>query len=263
MTSDKVSEWEREACEIASHFESERDYGWEAEVVGADGKRRTNIKPWYSPRSAFRQKGGVVVIGANPAGPPSSPPDDSIRAVYQANLERPDYNAYLCESWNGKELGCHKLQLAVKRVFKLLYGNEWEQRLRDAACFNVCPLRTRRTNEEFLPSSIWLESKKWSTMVVNKLEPELIICVGDAVTGKKPIRSAWCAIGPKQTICECVGEKARFRVGYAEIGESHVAKVVGIPHPTGAAYDPKRLEAAIQKHRVNILESPIGRDACP
>ena len=233
MTSDRVCEWEREACEIASHFESERDYGWEAEVVGADGKRRTNIKPWYSPRSAFRQKGGVVVIGANPAGPPSSPPDDSIRAVYQANLERPDYNAYLCESWNGKELGCHKLQLAVKRVFKALYGNEWEQRLRDAACFNVCPLRTRSTNEKFLPSPIWDGSVNWSKLVLDQLRPSTLILVGNGVSGPSP----WSALGDMgYKVSE--DKRRRKQVGefwylkFGEIRKGHLkdARVVGLPH---------------------------------
>ena len=228
MTCDKVLKWEQEARDIAAEMEQTSFTGWKATVGD-----RTNIKPWYSPRSSFRQKGGVVLIGANPAGCPSSPPDDSVITDYQSNLIKPDYNAYLCESWSGKEPGRDRLQLAVKRVFKALYGNEWEQRLRDAAFFNVCPLRTRSTNEKFLPSPIWDRSVNWCKLVLDQLRPSTLILVGNGESGTSP----WSALGVMgYKVSEdmgrrrLVGKNYYLKFGEIRKGRLKDAKVVGLPH---------------------------------
>lgn len=237
----------REANDIASLMEAESSWR-----PVPDGSTRTNVKPFYSPLSAFKPGVDIAVVGIHPAGCPSDPPADSEIDVYEANLTRDGYNAYLDECWEGKCKGESDLQTAIRMVFDILFedlpGNPI---LQSAVCFNVCPLRTSKSSQ--IPDAIWCKSVKWCQKMLRELRPKTVICVGNAVKGKKPIKSAWSAIRAEEPCSKPVAEKANLRFGMAELGTTHKARVVGIPHPTGAAYDPKTLRGLLAKHRHKVV----------
>ena len=224
MTSDRVCEWEREADCIAGQMSRRSGYRWHARV-----RDRTNVKPWYSPRSAFRRKGGVVLIGANPAGCPQCPQDDSIIDDYKANLNCADYNAYLKESWNEKDPGCDVLQKRVRKAYRKLYpGFDSDELLRETACFNVCPLRTPEVRK--IPKPIWRASVRWCKRVIDHLEPRLVICVGSAKTGNSPWAAMKSGYNLSEVQCVPVQANASIRWGRANCGVLKGRTVLALPH---------------------------------
>lgn len=234
-----------EAKGIAKVMHHERP-SWQPKVG-----ERTNVKPWYSSLSTFKPGVEVVVIGANPAGNPKDPPEDSDVNSYQENLSRDGFNAYLHESWEDYPVGKAPLQCAVSIVFQELFGHcKSETRLLNAACFNVCPIRTWNTKERNLPEQVWQESMKWSKEVLNHLQPSIIICIGN-----NKERSSWSAI----TACRSATETGEVRIKnsppvkcgrfHSPIGENPM--VIGLPHLSW--FTSSNLFAAIRDNRPSLL----------
>lgn len=215
---------ETKAVEIAAQMEHTSRYGWQA-LIGD----RSNIKPWYSARSAIKPGVDVVVIGANPGGDAGAPPNDAKFESYQRDLNRDGFNAYLDESWDGARPGQSKLQRGVRTVFSTLYGGSanGDKSLRDSVCFNVCPLRTSGTSE--IPPRVWNTSERWCVEVLTHLKPSLIICNGVGAG-----MSSWSAIGAAGNRVNLVHSERlgnfTVRGGTIATGELSGSKVLGIPH---------------------------------
>ena len=214
---------ENRAYAIAKTMEDTSRYGWQA-IIG----NRSNIKPWYSARTAIKPGVDVVVIGANPGGDAAAPPNDAKIESYQRDLNRDGFNAYLDESWDGASPGQSKLQRGVRTVFATLYGGSanGDKSLRDAVCFNVCPLRTSDTSQ--IPGLVWKASARWCIKVLEHLEPALVICNGVSHP------SAWTAIQQfddfvKTFHSEPLGRSA-IRYGMMASGPLESTRILGIPH---------------------------------
>ena len=211
---------ENMAYGIAMIMEGTSRHGWR-DLIGD----RSNVKPWYSSRAAFVPGVDVVVIGANPGGAADAPPNDAKIESYQRDLNRPGFNAYLDESWDGARPGSSKLQRGVRMVFSTLYGgsSNGDDALRKSVCFNVCPLRT--SNMSQLPPEVWSKSVRWSMEVLEHLKPNLIICNG--ISDSSP----WAALGSSlhQRDSERLG-RTYIRYGIIASGDLQGTKVLGIPH---------------------------------
>ena len=220
---------EAKARPIATKMEKECSW-WKRERNG-----QCNIKPWYSPYANFEPEAcDVVVIGVNPGGNPRRP-DNTTGPAYGVNLKKPrgEYNAYLDETWEGKTApGEGKLQRGVVRLFKTLYGaDDWERQLRNAASFNVCPLRTRLAPH--IPWVVWNESVPWCREILTYLQPQRIIC-----NSNYRKRTPWTVVGgstssmgfernvtrPQDEIC------AKVQVGTAGLAGLNRCEVIGVPH---------------------------------
>ena len=213
---------EAKAREIAAKMEQSSAHGWQADVGN-----RTNVKPWYSPRSAYEPGAKIVLIGANPGGDPLNPPSDANRMSYESDLHRADYNAYLDESWDGARPGESKLQKGVRTVFKAIYGSaDGDGELRRSVCFNTCPLRTKGTSE--IPPDVWRMSVRWCLRVCEYLNPGLIICNG--IGARSPLNALQELGNHMKTIhSEPLGTTS-VRYGVIRIGDLDDVKVLGIPH---------------------------------
>lgn len=221
--SDFTDKMEQHAIELAKVMQIHSPNRWQA-LVG----NRTNIKPWYTSRSAFKPGVEVALIGANPTGNPDQPPNDADFVSYHQDLDRDSYNAYLDESWDGARPGQSKLQRGVRNVFIALYGAaDWDRELRRTACLNVCPLRTNDTSE--IPTLVWDKSELWCRDVLVHLMPKLIIC-----NGVGPGKSAWAALASAglpviQMHSERLGN-FNVRSGIIATGDLSGSTVIGVPH---------------------------------
>ena len=192
-----------------------------------------NFKPWYSSRGLIDNAvGGVdrVMIGVNPGGTPGDPDRTTVdrRWEREMNPNKP-FNAYLDESWKGQPAGEFRLQIGVRNAFEALYEDQWERKLRYTVCFNVCPLRTSKA--EHIPDELWCESVKWFGRVLDNLKPTTIICNGTS----RP--SPWDELNVTRDYCERAGRGPFLRSGVAHIGDTHKARVIGIPHLSYNAYN--------------------------
>ena len=211
---------EREADEIASLMERTSRHGWRARIGD-----RSNVKPWYSSRSAFVPGVDVVLIGVNPTGDPDDPPADTQIDLYMRNLNSEQYNAYLDECWKGKPKGEETLQKGVRKVFSELHGGPQagDSALRDSVCFNVCPLRTN--DASLIPPEVWSKSVNWCLKILKHLKPNLIICNG--ISDPSPL-----AVFGRSLILldkEPLGT-TYVRYGVIASGDLDGTKVLGIPH---------------------------------
>ena len=229
-------EAEAMATDMAKAMNAASPNGWSPRV-GAG----TNVKPFYSPYANFDPEVcDTVVIGVNPSGNPRKP--DSIEATYLDDLNKPrgEYNAYLDETWARlNEPGIAGLQQGVKAVFRTLYEPATrEQKLRNAASFNVCPLRTNES--QHIPIAVWKASVNWCRKVLEYLNPKRIICFAVFTPDGKPAdRSPWHAIDCKYQIkpdfCADV-ERARDPFpAFVMAGETRSdafagCEVIGVPH---------------------------------
>ena len=211
-----------------------------------------NFKPWYSSRWMFdemQSSSGRLLIGTNPGGDPALP-DDTTGPIYEQLLDSPcRYNAFLDESWNGQPKGESDLQCSVRKVFKRLYGeSRGDDELRRTACFNVSPIRSKRAND--LPKGAWTASVKWFKEVVEQLRPHTIICIGSGKSGKSP----WVALKTDQQWCHKIAEKATLRIGTTRLTGSNRAKVIAIPHPTGAVFNRDDLYQVLSCRRDELIQ---------
>lgn len=172
-------EMEGEARRLAKMMESAKRGAWKAEG---------NVKPWYNPRWMFNQGAERVFLGINPGGDPGNPDGTAERHVCadpDSHGEDGAYNSWLCEYWGARaRSGSRKPnphQAAVWLAFEALYGEtEWEDALKRAPTFNVCPLRTRGAWD--IPPNVWESSSAWCNRVIHELRPTTIICNGNGET---------------------------------------------------------------------------------
>ena len=232
---------EAEAREIAAEMEQKSFTSWKATVGD-----RTNIKPWYSSRSAYRPGAKIAVIGANPGGNPVNPPSDANRMSYEADLNSADYNAYLDESWDGARPGGSRLQSGVSTVFGRLYGRDLgDANLRQAVCFNVCPLRTASTAQ--IPRDVWSQSEDWCRRVTDHVKPRLVICVANG--GESP----WEALRVDAQDPIRFARSAHLKYGTTTLRDGSVVRVIGLPHLTAGKFSRPALYQAISEHRDSLL----------
>lgn len=199
--------------------------GWLDDDLFGDNR---NFKPWYSHRSLFQEGITRVYIGIDPGGDPRFP-DNTTGPQYQTFLQGDSYNAFLDESWTGNAPGFAPLQSRTRRVFRELYGESAaDDLLRQTACFNVCPVRTGESSN--IQPDLWDECVEWFQGVINDLKPVTIICNGSGL-GK---HSPWSAVNARQDFCAPVGKRANLRSGFTYINSTHTARVIGLPHLTGA-----------------------------
>ena len=246
MTAGFAKKMHCEAEDIAKAMATERVQRrsvpkWSEKVLAKDGSERTNVVPFQSPYANFDPEVcDTVVLGISPGGNPRNP--STIEATYLANLDKPrgEFNAYLHDTWEHVDApGKANLQQGVQRVFQTLYDpGDWEQKLRSAASFNVCPLRTG--NARHTPKEVWEESVEWCQQVLEHLRPTRIICF--AVfneDGKPAYRSPWHSIDNLYQIENnyradvnrpCNNFPAFVLAGYARTGALSGCEVIGIPH---------------------------------
>ena len=218
-----------------SSADDSRVPNWSDKAVGVGGEVFSNIKPWYSPYANFEpEMCDVVVIGVNPGGNPKRP-DNTTGPMYGMNLNKPrgKYNAYLDETWEGETAaGKGKLQRGVVSLFQALYGaDEWERQLRNAASFNVCPLRTRKARH--IPWDAWNESLGWCRNILSYLEPERVICLANVGP-----RTPWAAVkGPRDNagFYRDFGKPGDdyptvVQAGVAGFAGLNRCEVIGVPH---------------------------------
>ena len=140
------------------------------------------VKCWYSAARLFNQSAERVFVGINPGGDERSNSKEDIGKG--AAYNDPDFNAWLDERWqSNKPPGEDTHQLSAQRVFKILYGDDWEKVFRNTPCFNVTPFRTPNINQ--LPQEAWEASIPWFQQVLEHVKPKLIICNGNG-EGRSP-----------------------------------------------------------------------------
>lgn len=198
-------------------------------------------KPYYS--DVYTLKTGVsrVFIGINSKGNKWSLKYDkkqqNNRKIWSG--QKPFHNAYLDESWgdtrggpdSGK--GQSGLQIAVKQVFRAMYGSRWKKVLRNTPCFNLVPVSSNGTDDCKL-DEIWDDGVKWGVKVIKHLRPKLIILYGNR---RKPsnAKSVWRALERTLTLTEteCPVHLSRtFKVYAGVIRHTSLrdTKVLGLPH---------------------------------
>ena len=182
------------------------------------------IKPWYSYAGLFDGPATMAFIGAQPGGGPESMELDRQHRNLQRVYTEPGYNSWLDDTWEGE-----KTQGRACRAFKAMYGNDWEQVLRDTSCFNVAPFRAHSTDD--LPRPAWEYAQGWFKRVIEHLRPQLIVCNGN---GGGRSRSPWTSINRLYSIDSDtpipVQGRASLKIGAVESGPIAGARIVGLPN---------------------------------
>ena len=208
----------------------------------ARGEPVYGIKPWYCSASIIEDGAKVAFIGANPGGGPRSEEDDK-RLGY---LERPYDQKYRYNAWlddrHWEDGGQH--QRRVIEAFEVLFGRQGRDILRDAACFNVVPLRTG--NVAGLSRWTWERGVDWAMVVLEHVGPEVIVCNGNG-SG----RSAWNVFSdPQFGIVELEEAKVygtfRLKRGRVARGKLAGAQVIGLPHLARMRSVPHLSDAALR-----------------
>ena len=185
------------------------------------------IKCWYSAAGLFVEGAKRVFVGINPGGgeEADSTPDE-IEIHRQASYKDPRFNAWLDESW-GNPPGEHKHQRAAKRVFRILYKENWQEVFRTTPCFNVSPFRTPNINQ--LPEEAWRESESWFKQVMEHLKPKCVICDGN---GK--YRSLWSALcniySVDETIPKRIQRNIYLKQGVIQSAPLTDTRIIALPH---------------------------------
>ena len=169
----------------------------------------------------------MAFIGANPGGGQQEWDDDvnsdSADAPYDKTRQ---YNAWLDDIHvTGNSGRQTALQERVKKAFEILAGEQYEEVLRNAACFNVVPLRSMNVSK--LSRETWMAGVEWCLAVSEHISPDVIICLGN---GKD---SAWSVFAnnvrgdlEKQKVYGTFNLKR----GHISYGNLSGAQVIGLPH---------------------------------
>ena len=238
MSAKDLEEWAEdiartmEACSASSWQRTANRYGFDY----------SNIKPWYNPRWMFEPRTDrvdCVFIGINPGGKPERPGptfdparcvdtcDHDRLAYYDYALSDTPYNDWLdAKCWQGSG---RTHQGRVRQVFTSLFGSEEaETTMRATPCFNVCPLRTKDTNQ--IPDCVWKESLHWCKKVLDQLRPRVIICDGFGENGKSP----WSTMKDMYGILDHQREPetggALLKWAPVRVSPNEITTVIGIPH---------------------------------
>ena len=212
-----------------------RGFERKAEALLKDAQSRGEpvygIKPWYCSANIIEKGAVVAFIGANPGGRPESEETDKELCVLDWPYRYATYNAWLDDRhWDG--FG-RAHQESVLGAFRILFGAQGEEILRNAACFNVVPLRTKRVNK--LKKATWQSGTAWTMEVLEHVRPRLIVCNGSGVS-----RSAWGALlDSRQGLAKeqhkvQVQGTLMLKIGRIAHGEIAGAEVIGLPHMSRA-----------------------------
>lgn len=209
------------------------------------GEEVYGIKPWYSSVRSIENGADIVFLGANPGGARVDQINDEqsgyLQLPYDENLH---YQAWLDDRhWGDKEL-----QKRAIEAFEILYssGERGRDALRNAASFNVVPMRSSDVNK--LSRQTWNEGAKWCMEVLDHISPSIIVCLGNR---KRPGRSAWSVVADERYgfgIPEYeerpVNGTYNLKRGFASLKEKD-ALVIGLPHLSYPVNMRKLREAAI------------------
>ncbi len=201
-------------------------------------------KPYYSNVHIFKPKVERVFIGVNPGGNRHSK-DIHKKYGYEKKIRsnrRLSFNSYLDERWGDKPNGAQGkgealLQVAVKDVFKAMYGKGWRKKLRGTPCFNIVPISSRGKSDKQLDDKIWKQGVKWGIELVKYLEPDFIILYGNG-EDKYQRKGPWAALesefglqeSPKEVL-DCQLRKSLKR-GTLTQSPLKGVEVIGLPHLT-------------------------------
>ena len=189
-------------------------------------------KPWYCSVSLIENGANVAFIGANPGGGSRDRSYDQLQGVLTRPYEENRlYNAWLDDTHWGGNLGRPTdLQNSVKFAFGILFGEQSESILRNTACFNVVPIRSRDVSK--LSQQTWMAGVVWCLDVVEHISPKVIVCLGNGNN-----RSAWSAFA-KRWKGLGIGEIEQQKVygtyylkrGGISLGALTGTLVIGLPH---------------------------------
>ena len=206
------------------------------------------VKPWYTAARLFNQSAERVFVGINPGGDERSNSQENIGKG--AAYNDPDFNAWLDERWqSNKPPGEDIHQLRAQRVFKILYGDDWEKVFRNTPCFNVTPFRTPNINQ--LPQEAWEASIPWFQQVLEHVNPKLIICNGNGEG-----RSPWSVLDESYTL----GDKDKIHIkGVSSIKQGVIqsaplkdTKILALPHLSRFGNRDLFAELENQRHTWNL-----------
>ena len=198
-------------------------------------------KPFYSNVHTFKPNVDIVFIGVNPGGNRHSEKYYK-KYKYEEKIWSGNYlffNSYIDERWgsaphNVQGKGKDALQIAVKRVFKAVYGSGWKDTLRDTACFNLIPVNSKNTKDPNL-HKIWCNGVDWSIELLKlHLKPKFIILYGNDVS--KNAKSVWRILDQRFSLVErdaSGGIPPNFSIRYGVIENSPWGpdvSVLGLPH---------------------------------
>ena len=184
------------------------------------------VKPWYTAARLFNQSTERVFVGINPGGDERSNSREDIGKG--PAYDDPNFNAWLDERWqSNKPPGKDIHQLSAQRVFKILYGNDWEKVFRNTPCFNATPFRTPNINQ--LPREAWEASIPWFQHVIEHLKPKLIICNGNGED-----QSPWSVICSIYSIGEMtktpIQNKISIKQGIIQSAPLKDTRILALPH---------------------------------
>ena len=214
-------------------------------------------KPFYSDLHVFEPGVRRVFIGLNPGGDRKSKKyykaDRSAKKIRSGKL--PYFNAYIDEKWGDSEgasgRGQDHLQIAAKRVFKTLYGDDWESTLRNTPCFNLLPVCSKGSEDQKF-DRIWAYGVDWGIELLEYLKPQSIILYGNGQTDK----SVWYALKQKRGLIKTDApidlRPKTFKI-YTGVVQRRTLKgvpVIGLPHLSRV----NRSKSGISKNLVYLCD---------
>ena len=233
---------------------------WDAVPNPGDAPDLTNVKPWYNPPSAFNRDANRILIGINPGGNPAHGEGPS-HECKDSDWDDETYNEWVCARWrkNGRVISTH--QDNILDVFNALYGTvHGKRKLVETPSTNVCPLRAE--DPEYIPDTVWYASENWLLALLEHLQPKTIICNGNSVSGKRPIKSPWSTIVSKARQGEYtlelrpeveVARRRNLRHGVVRGGKFDGAQVIGIPQGIRGSRDKLHAKLRELSNRYDIL----------
>ena len=161
-----------------------------------------------------------------PGGDPADPDNTTVCHPCKAPELHTEttHNLWVCEDWGG-----HEHQEWVLKAFEALYNGSDEgiRVLLETPSFNLCPIRTGGSDAQHMPPKVWSKSAEWSTKVLDRLRPKLIIMDGNGQT------SPWSAMkkfGLRSTHeCVQVAANGYLKQGTMRFDDGHTAQVIAFP----------------------------------
>ncbi len=205
-------------------------------------------KPWYCSVDKIENGAAVVFIGANPGGEKQEWKDDLRSGGLEAPYEKGrQYQAWLDDKhWGTSGDKQRGLQARVLEAFDILFSGDGETTLRNAASFNVVPMRSGNIGN--LSKETWRDGAAWCISVLEHISPSIIVCLGN---GKSPSRSAWsvitdkrCGFGITRYEERPVNGTYNLKRGCASL-KSKDTLIIGLPHLSYPVNMEKMREAAM------------------
>ncbi len=132
------------------------------------------IKCWYCDAGNVENSGDILLIGLNPGGGEDSKGIDDKYDYLKLPYTKEGFNSWLDEYWPGNG---RKHQKAMSRVFRTMFSNAWERKLRSSICTNVFPIRTKDVTD--IDDDGWEFAEKWFQKIMAHVQPRIIICNGN------------------------------------------------------------------------------------